>query len=231
MLAASVNAAVVLPGALMPMATAAGGSAPVVESSGSTNFVNNTALTSTNIVTTSGANRCLFVHCAVGDSSFLVVGPTAMTYNGVALTKIWQTNGTTFVRSDGWVLVNPATGANSLIVTYGATAADQTCLIWVNLTGVNQTTPNDTAAVQGGSGTAPAVTVASAANDLVLCGVVTDAENTLTVNVGTQILKVQNVGSDTDYGVSQIAGAASVSPSWTTGSDNFAIGGASFNPP
>lgn len=222
----------VLSGPIMVTIPAAGGAAnPGVESNFQTNTLDATLTTMTFSFTTAGANRLLFVCTGVGESSPNLYALTGVTYNGVAFTKSWATNSTDWVGSDGWYLVNPASGANTLVVTFGGSGADQRWVNAINITNVHQTVPVDTAATASGTSTAPSVVVTSAANDLVISSVSTDAEGTLTMTVGTQIAKTQNVGTDTDYGSAQSAGAATVTHTWTTGLEDWAIGGVSINPP
>lgn len=223
----------IFPGAIMRTLSVAGGGAanPGIESNFATNTLDGTTATMTFSFTTAGANRLLFVCTGVGDStpaSFVVSG---ITYNGSALTKSWATNSSDWVGSEGWYLAAPTIGANTLVVTFAGAGADQR---WVNaicITNAHQTVPADTAATASGTSTAPSVVVTSAANDLVISSVSTDGEGTLTIAVGTEVAKTQNIGSDLDCGSAQGAGAATVTHTWTTGLEDWAIGGVSINPP
>lgn len=223
----------IFPGPIMRTLSVAGGGAanPGIESTLTTNTTDGSVAAMTLSFTTAGSDRLLFVGAGLGDSDLAGNAPISATYNGVALTQSWGTNSSDFVRSDGWYLVNPAVGANTLVVTYGGTLSDQRCLIICNVTNVHQTVPVDTAATASGVSAAPSVVVSSAVNDLVLSFVATDGEGTLTIATGTQVAKVQNVGTDTDYGMAQAAGSTAVTIAWTSGIEDWAIGGVSINPP
>jgi len=94
--------------------------------------------------TASGSNRLLLVDVVVFD--ILPASVSALTYNGVSLTKldsIIDTLESTAQNTETWYLIAPATGANTLAITLNNVPS-----YWQwgasSYTGVNQTTPFDT---------------------------------------------------------------------------------------
>ena len=66
--------------------------------------------------TCNGSNRALLVFISTSSTT----GPTAITYNGVSLTKITDYQGSWGLQSC-WILVGPAASANNVVVTGLAT--------------------------------------------------------------------------------------------------------------
>lgn len=221
----------------VPVVAAGGGSSPGVESSGSTNTTDQTSSNMIFSVTIAGSNRMLLIGGGIGDTDLngnSIIGITNTT-TGTGFSQSWVTNSPDFVRSSGWYQVNPNSGANTIVMHYGASIADQRCVIWANVTNVHQTVPVDTAATASGTSTSASVVVTSAANDLVLSFFATDAGNIdgddTVIASGTQVQLVVDVGNDTNFGMAQGAGAATVTHTWTIGNEDWAIGGVSINPP
>ena len=94
------------------------------------------SLTASYTMGAGGSNRMLF--CAATGSTSIAVNPT-LTYNGASMTIVNK------VRTPGdlghfqFQLVNPATGANNLVLTFAANTA--MVLMCQGYSGVNQTTP------------------------------------------------------------------------------------------
>lgn len=98
-----------------------------------------------------------------GSARYLVVGTvfrgganlvaTAVTYNGVAMTKIGsdRTNAGA-CNSNIWGLVNPASGTNDVVVTYSGTG-NTMLVVASSYTGVHQTNPVDNNTGTTGTGT------------------------------------------------------------------------------
>lgn len=112
--------------------------------------------------TTAGSNRVLV--CGIFSSPATNI-PT-VTYNSVSLTQIWTAENTTLnMRSSGFILAAPATGSNQVSIALSGTVdvLQGYCSSW---TGVNQSTPNRTAAtnVEEGGNTAASVSVSNAQN-------------------------------------------------------------------
>lgn len=144
----------------------------------------------------SGSNRILFV----GLGTFLSGDVTSVTYNGVSMTKLWSEIPNTYDinRITGWILVNPATGSNTLSVTIEGIASDAVIVghaqAWYGVSqtgGVNgswRTPVTATNAVFDVGETSASVNVANAEpGDLVLDAMVLDAYNNLINPVAPQV--------------------------------------------
>jgi hypothetical protein len=111
--------------------------------SGTTPVISGTTITWNHTVTSSGSNRALFVLVGGVVPTQVVTG---VTYNGVAMTNIVQArdNGNSELFNYIYVLVNPSTGTNSIVVTWNAalTSGGFAAASAISFTGVNQTNPN-----------------------------------------------------------------------------------------
>lgn len=76
---------------------------------------------------TSGGGRCLLVHYVSGGN----VSVSSITYGGVALTRVTRAIRTaaTYLDNEIWVLLNPATGTNNLVIS-GADAGSYFYVTW-----------------------------------------------------------------------------------------------------
>ncbi len=185
-----------------------------------------------------GANRFLIVSAQLG-SNCAGSSPTvaSITYAGVALTPITSVVGTPCgpaTRSEQWQLVAPATGSNNVDVTLSAAAPSLHSGVMA-FTGVDQTTPVRAFASASGSTAAASVTVASAANDIV---VNTVGEGRLITGPGAgqtqRFLKNGSNGTTLDNSAGSTApGAASVTMTWTFGggADEWQSISSSVRPP
>lgn len=193
-------------------------------------------------VTGSGSGR--FLTCSVQSKQ-----PTnattfiqSMTYGGVAMststTVISGTTGTD-VGASQFYLINPTSGSGTVTVT---TAAARrlilTCSSWTN---VNQTSPiRVTATNSNTTGTSATISgLASATYDVVVDAFAKadSTENSLTLGAGQTLIATSSstngtASSNVVGGGSYIAGAASVSTSWTWPTTNraWAIGAISIKP-
>jgi hypothetical protein len=176
--------------------------------------------------TCTGSNRVLIAMTGVSASA--VGNVSGVTYNGVAMTPLWNVvNGGGSTRCTGWYLIAPDTGTHDLVATFtgGGGANDEQALGGVSYTGVNQTVAVGThASASGSSGTA-SVDVNSASGELVVDGVyfwgapITEGANQ------TKRWENENVaGIGFSAGQSEEAGAATVTMSWGSGSANWVIG-------
>jgi hypothetical protein len=103
--------------------------------------------------TTAGTNRLLIVSVHQGDGS-APSAPSGVTYNGVSMTAGAYSNpssGSIYNRTNIYYLVNPATGANNVVVS-GLNSPINACVNIVSLNGVNQASPLDVASDAGGYG-------------------------------------------------------------------------------
>jgi hypothetical protein len=216
-----------------------GGGAPASSLGVTTNASSGGAINTfvTNVITipSGDANRLIIVTVSVGDGTWerpqINVSGVGLASTSITNNILWETNDANWAGNSAYYYKAPPVGSFTNI--YLPTAPKDQCVIDVRLwTNCNQTATFGTAAATKGTGTAPSVTVSSVAGTAtVYCSISTDAEGSLTVNNGTQLWKIQNVSSDTDHGGSSLAGGTSVTPSWTTGSQGFAIGAVSINAP
>ena len=170
-----------------------------------------------------GTDRLLIVAVAQENPSADHV--TSVTYNGVALAKIapsWDNNASNEVSL--WFLVAPAVGTANVVVqirdTGGALSAQKAVVRAVNFTGVDQSDPIRISTGDMGTGNAITVTVPSVTNDLVFGVVATTGDaSSVTPTVGSGLWEqtTGTAGGDVRSEGAWVAGASSVTMSWTTG--------------
>lgn len=176
--------------------------------------------------TCTGSDRALFVGTgnSSGGGGALT---TSITYGGVSMTELWDVNGQQgFIGNSGYVLAAPASGSNTVGVTWAATA-DEVAAQAISATGVNQGTPTGTVPTTAtGTSSTASVTVTAAADDLVVDNAYV-ASTAINVGAGqTQRNNVGNIGSFSSLAGSTEPGAASVTMTWTwTGGAEWATNG------
>lgn len=165
-------------------------------------------------VTTTGTDRCLLVGVALspggGGNSV-----SAMTYNGVALTKIGATSNGTTARAEWWFLIAPATGTHTLAVTL--TGARPCTVTAYGLTGVDQTMVAADCGYTNAMGTSatPSVTVTGGATGQQAFDMVAVNSPAIEAAGTGQIQLAGQSAAVTQDGFGSIeAGAASVTMSW-----------------
>jgi len=172
--------------------------------------------------TVSGANRVLYVGVASYGSAV-----SGVTYNGDALSEVWNTSRASAYYSSGWILVAPDTGTHDVVVTYTGTASawqDQG-ISAISFTGANQTTPNGTAVTANNYSTSASVTVSTGVGEIVVDAA--RAGNGLTVGSD----QTRRLTSPQDKsGASTQAGADGGVMSWSLTIQNWAIGAVSIKP-
>lgn len=169
----------------------------------------------------SGTSSVLFVELSVDNLGVT----TAVTYGGVAMTRVGRGTGNHAVEI--WRLINPTVGTANVVVTFSGTTAAAGGATAFN--GVNQNTPNGTFVSATGTGMTALVTAASAAGDQVI-----DAHYWLGAptggapGTGQTISWWQSIGSMVG-GSTVKAGAASVDMSGvSTSSTQWEIGAVSI---
>lgn len=165
--------------------------------------------------TCSGSQRLLIVSVC-NDEDGSAVNVSSITYAGVALTQRITATRSNFGRASLWYLVNPASGANNVIVTL-ASAQEWTAAA-VSFTGVNQTTPLGTAASANGFGSTASVNVSSASDELVYDTVNVNGPVTLTAGASQTSRWTREASTSStvvvDSGGSTETGAATTTMSW-----------------
>ena len=192
---------------------------------------------------TTGASLTWSHTVGSGDNGYLIVSiaykskntsVTSVTYGGTALTLL---GGTTFsggddTRAEMWYLKIPATGTDNVVVNLSASSdfvAGAT-----NYYNVDQTTPTGSVVGATGSGGTPSVTVASAANELVIDTLAQRSVTTGTVGAGQAEAFQQSTGGGgtNQWGSSsREAGEASVTMSWNmSGGSEWALAAVALKP-
>lgn len=179
-------------------------------------------------------------HPCTGSDRFLVVciavytntaGVSGVTYAGVSMTLIGTITATGGCVVHMYALKNPASGANNVVATlsgppwYYAFAA-------ASYTGVDQTTPYGTyASASGGSGT-PTVDVSSASGELVVDALAARMNPSSPGSGQTQRALVNNAsdGANIRAAISEEAGAATTTMSWSGSGATWAIIGLPLKP-
>jgi hypothetical protein len=179
-------------------------------------FDNGTSGTSTtnNAVTVSftsgtGANRILFVGAQVYTVGDVI---TAMTYGGVAMTRISYTDEPSGRESVFYVLRNPLPGANNLVIT--RTSTTQVDYVVAQYSGVNQDVNFDGTAKVGSGNSITANPTKTRSNSYLIIhgqtngGTITAGANaTLTVNGTSQVI-ADNQGATSGTSAVLSAGTA-----------------------
>lgn len=166
--------------------------------------------------TCTGSDLALYVLVAERFNTAL----TGVTYNGVALTEIYQLDHGNIETTNAWRLVNPATGAHDVVISQSA--SHDLCYTIVSLAGVDQTTPEGT--IVGGTGTTgnPTNDVTLASGDLALDLVAWFIAAAEAQTVGAGQTQRSNQTSGTVGGaVSTEAGTGTVTMSWTASGSNW----------
>jgi len=143
----------------------------------------------------SGVSSFSWSHTCTGTNLVLIVGVgmedltdadrviSSITYNGVSLTKIRSDDDTTNnITTDLWYLINPTTGANTILVTMNAGTISTTLGGAVSFSGADQTSPIE--ANTGTTGTADPATLSVTTitdNAWVLATIFSSTLNTMTV--------------------------------------------------
>jgi hypothetical protein len=183
-----------------------------------------------------GVNSATWSHTCTGSNLDLFVGVTVrgnidkvsgVTYNGVSLTQVWTVSADGNYHSSGWILVNPGTGAHDIVVTFSTTTVQWNgpqAACSMSFTGVHQTTPTNTPGTATGYSTNASVTVATAADEMIV-DAVRAGEN---VTVGAN--QTQRYGAGTRNGYSTQAGSDGGVMSWSMSSHWWGIGAVSLKP-
>jgi len=186
--------------------------------------------------TGSGADRLMLVGISFVNDELETV--SSVTYNGAALTSVGTVDNSDDARVEIWRLIAPPSGTYDVVITFSAPLARAAVAGVMTFTGVHQTTPLGTFASASLSCTAPcadpSVNVTSAVNELVFDTVACETCTSFTVGAGqTQGWNLATLdGPRPSPGAgSTEPGAATVTMSWTPGTDDhWAIGAVSIKP-
>jgi hypothetical protein len=177
--------------------------------------------------TTSGSNRALFVGVA---GEWFGTTLTGITYSAISMTSLWNAFWDTFYAHAGFRLAGPASGANNVVVSFGA-AADVIRVTAVSLTGVDQTTPCGTPVTTTATATSITVDAAAATDDIVVShlAVMSNIGNNWSPASGTTRATSGSVGSAQSISATY-AGASTVTTTWNSdfGANRVALGSVAF---
>ena len=156
-------------------------------------------------------DRLSWSHTCTGSDLVLVVifgentgtpSQTGVTYNGVAMTALTTLSAPFANNKLGWILINPATGANNIVCTRSSTSTAVIRGVAASYTGCDQTTQPET---QGVFDVTPAATTGT--------GTITP-----TATGCWHICTYEN-----DNGIAVSAGASTTERATNTGDPSFAI--------
>jgi hypothetical protein len=165
---------------------------------------------------------------------------TAVTWNGVSMTKIADSAESGFSRRvTVWALLAAATGVHNFVITEPTGGFKAWVLQMVSVQNVNASTPTGTVVTATGTSTPATVNVTSASGELVIDFVSTGPGSDVTgMTVGAGQTQQVNLASGTAVtdirgGASVEAGTATVTMSWsiaTGGIGNWAIAAIPIKP-
>jgi hypothetical protein len=173
-----------------------------------------------------GTDRILIVGLATEDTSTSVLNVSAITCNGVAMTAVSNSTATagssTFDRSQLFYILNPASGSNTISVTWGG-AVNGVSAGSISLSGVTQSAPSVAAIASATSGTTISANVAVATAGSWLVSVANSGASNAVLTAGSGQIKRWGVGQTNSGGAGSTAAPAStgtVSTSWTASSSS-----------
>lgn len=146
--------------------------------------------------TCSGANRALVV------AAFTTNNTISATYGGVSMTKVQTTSNSNGWEIDLFLLINPASGSNSLVINY-ATGGTHSGFVASSYTGVKQTgQPDSSANIAQGTTSPYAMATTAVASGCWLVGCA-ESNTTGAIGAGSGSSLVGSLGnaSNTDLGL------------------------------
>jgi uncharacterized repeat protein (TIGR01451 family) len=193
-----------------------------------------------NHTTTAAANRLLIVGVSMNITSASATAVSGVTYNGTALSFAGaQNDAANTQRVEMWYLLNPVSGANSIVVSVNIPVAQTVGIVAgaTTFTGVDQTVPlGSFVSTDGANGANSQLNVPSVVNGMVLDTLAIGGNQNVTTISGPQVQQwnLATGGNDppdvTATGSSR-AGAPSVPLSEIfSGNSNWALGAVSINP-
>lgn len=186
----------------------------------------------------SGVSSVSWSHTVTGTDPFLFVGAanidyvtlSGVTYNGTAMTTAWD-HQPLAGQNSGSTLAGPATGSNTVAVTWTGTVSSGGRAAAASYSGVHQTVPTGAGVTANGSASPATRSVSSAAGEMVIDFPL--AFGNIGVGAG-QTARMDETGwiaGSSAAGFSEEAGAATVTMSWTISpSDFWATGAIALKP-
>ena len=179
--------------------------------------------------TATGSNLAAFVGVGNRDTAGSL---GATTYDGVAMTEMWDSVYEANVAHAGYRLAGISSGAKSVVNTLVNTTPTTHVVGVITMTGVHQSTPVGTAVTAASTGIQPTVTVASVGtNDLVVDSIFSNIVTTTTEGADQTVRYTENIDTDQFRGSTQLGSAGGVM-SWTVDDvfDPWGLGAVAFKP-
>lgn len=180
---------------------------------------NNASSASTSFTISGGTNRILIIR-VYGWNDPSAWTTSSCTYNSVGLTKLIETQFSTFTTSL-WILINPSTGSNTATCTF-STSVDEGGIIINSYQDVHQTTATGTGVAGTGTSTAPTVNCSSASDELVIDLLTSWGTGSVTIGSGQTMEFEDNYSPgnrESAWGSSE-TGSGTTTMSWTLTNGN-----------
>ncbi len=206
------------------------GSQITKDAAASNNINGNTVLTWTH-VTASQSNRLLIVGIGTQKTTTPASTVTAVTYNGVALTKSTAQAGPAsngWVDDEVWYLVAPPVGSFTVSVTVSATSAIAAGSL--GLYNVDQTTPLPLTNSNSGSTANPSITLSGTNSNQWVVNVMANETDPSTPSVGMTAQWSNTTGNAGSFGSTGPASLGSTTTGYTTTANNWAQIAVAVNP-
>lgn len=177
----------------------------------------------------SSNNRIAIVVAACHNSS---PAPSTVTFGGVAMTQLVNYEAS-YRRLGIYYLLNPAEGANTVVVNWGSSLGYPPGVSCVSFSDVNQVDPFDGESSLSGS-TSPINKTISSNVDYLVMDAIAGISGGLACDVGQTQRYLKNTSGEIALGISTKAGAESVTTTWTKTGDiywamySFSLVGASI---
>jgi hypothetical protein len=185
----------------------------------------NGASTTWTHTTGTGTDRILIVGLATEDTSTSVLNVSTITYGGVAMTAVANSTATagssTYDRAQLFYLLNPASGTNTISVTWGG-AVNGISAGSISLAGVAQSAPSTAAINSATSGNTISANIAVATAGSWLVSVANSGASNATLTPGSTQTKRWGLGQSNSGGAGSTATPATgtVSTTWTASSSS-----------
>lgn len=178
-----------------------------------------------------GTSLILIVWVAIWQDTGGTGTVSAITYNGVALTRAIASTRSTSMAGEMWYLIAPATGSHTLAVTVTG-ATDGIRVASGSFTGVDQTAPLGVTNTSTGTSGNPAITLTTAtANSVAVAGLCRFGNTAITASTfsNMQRANANNVTMVWDYKLTTTAGAQTATETGAVIQD-WMMGAAEFKP-
>ncbi len=163
--------------------------------------------------TVTGSDTILLVGISISDSNPARRFVGGVTYNGVAMTEINHADSGGSIYAGLWILVNPATGSNSVAVS---ATCDYISIGAISLTGARQSTQPDNSGIATANSSGPSKAITPVASNTWIVSVL--GAQAIITTTGTQTEKWNDNNSGTRNGAGGVQGPlaiASTNSTWS----------------